>query len=133
MIQNENVIDAVFEELEDPVIEVGDKVIFECSNNFTGQPRWMLNDDTGATDMWANGVVTYVDEKIIQVKYTVDGLIGTGNATWPNIDHPDYDPMQWWQDGYLSVLPRPICECGSEKLFGKMTGHSWWCPKYKGD
>ena len=23
------------------------------------------------------------------------------------------------------------CECGSEKIYGRNTTHSFWCPKYK--
>lgn len=112
-------------------VEVGDPVIFECATLKGVGPRWLFNDDLGSTGVWATGRVKYVDNRIIQVEYSIPGMGDDAQCVWPNFDHPDYDPLQWIQDGYLrwsDDYESPICECGAEK---SNTTHSVWCPKYR--
>ncbi len=118
-------------ELEDVEFEVGDNVIFECSGVHKNQPRYQFNDDLGSTDIWAEGTVTHVDNEIIQVAFTIEGFAGTGHCTWPNFDNDEYNPLQWYQEGYLQMLnKRTVCECGAEATYGLNTPHVSWCPKY---
>lgn len=116
-----------FEELEELHLEVGDAVAFECADFDNSGPRWHFNDDLGESGIWAQGTVVYVDNEIIQTEFFIEGYIGKGKCTWPNYDHIDYDPMQWWQEGYLMLIEKPKCECGGERA---KTTHSDWCPKY---
>lgn len=116
-------------EHEHPAIKVGDKVKFECGDLDNEGPRWQFNDDLGPSGIWVSGEIVYVDNKVIQVRYLVPNMHCSTTCTWPNEDHPDYDPMQWWQDGYLTWIvetDKPECECGAEKA---NTTHSTWCPK----
>ena len=118
----------------DTDFEVGDRVIFETSKSQNNLPRWAYNDDMGGSAMWADGVVEYVDERVVQVKYNLNdwGYLGDAFCNWPNRLHPDYDPLQWIQPGYLQmVLKKKRCECGAERVNGPITGHSYYCPKYK--
>lgn len=120
------------EEFDELILELGDEVTFECGDLDDSQPRWSFNDDLGSSGIWAHGTVTHVDERIIQVEYWIEGFVGKGQCTWPNYEHEDYDPMQWYQDGYLSLVKRRLsCECGAETVYGPQTSHTYWCPKYK--
>lgn len=118
-------------QLEDILFIIGDEVIFECGGKQNNTPRYDFNDDQGSTDIWAQGTITHVDNEIIQVEYTIENYIGTGNCTWPNFEHDSYDPFQWWFEGYLQLISKQSkCECGAEKTYGTDTTHVSWCPKY---
>lgn len=119
---------------DESMFEIGDEVIFECGAAQRNRPRYQFNDDLGSTDLWARGYICHIDNKIIQVKYTIEGFVGKGHCTWPNVDHEDYDPLQWCQEGYLQIakkIGKLKCECGSEKTYGANAFHSDWCPKYE--
>jgi hypothetical protein len=115
----------------EPTFKVGDKVIFEVSENDPTLPRYIFNDDLGPSGKWLNGEVMYADKKLIQVEYTPSGEFVSMRCNWPNYDHPDYDSFQWWQDGYLEPVKVDrdvlVCECGADTIG---TSHSSWCPKY---
>jgi hypothetical protein len=120
-----------FIDAEDLLLEIGDEVAFECGELDSSRPRWDFNEDLGESGIWASGVITYIDEKIIQTEYEIDGFFGKGICTWPNNEHEEYDPLQWTQEGYLMLTKkRSVCECGSEAVYGLVTSHSHWCPKY---
>ena len=116
---------------EKKIFKPGDKVIFECSDLQNSRPRWQFNDDTGASDIWAEGVVSYVDNRVIAVEYKTKEMVNFRVCTWPNVDHEEYDSLQWLQEGYLQPLSIGIiCECGAEATYGPDTPHSIWCPKF---
>lgn len=117
---------------EDPEFEVGDKVIFECAGESKNRPRYDFNDDGGETGVWAQGTVIDVNSRVIKTEYTIENYVGTGYCKWPNVDHPEYEPGQWYQEGYLQILQkRAVCECGAEKTYGPETTHVSWCAKYE--
>ncbi len=71
-----------------------------------------------------------VKELMLAVEYTIKGFFGKGSCTWPNNEHNDYDPLQWWNPGYLQIIETAAsCECGAESVYGSVTTHSYWCPK----
>ena len=119
-------------ELADIYFDVGDRVKFECCDLDNSKPRWHFNDDMGESGLWAKGMVTFVDERVIQVQYRIHGFDGKGYSTWPNREHDDYIDLQWFLDGYLQVVKRKAdCECGAEVTYGVNTPHVSWCPKYE--
>ena len=125
----------IISELKDVEFRVGDEVIFECSSAISNKPRWQFNDDTGGSGVWATGIVDHVDEKIIQIAFTIEGFVGTGYCTWPNTEHDEFEPLQWYEEGYLQVRrkrKKKRCECGSEVTYGLNATHTSYCPKYSG-
>lgn len=109
--------------------KVGDKIKFEvAANGHRNTPRWTSNRyDNGATGIWAEGVVTQINEYWIVVDYTIESYIGTGKVSWPNKSNMDYDSSQWSLSGYLQLFnPKVnfVCDCGGEK---SRTTHSAWC------
>jgi hypothetical protein len=106
---------------------VGDLVMFELSPISPGNlPRWVHNIDDGESGIWAKGRVSSVDSGRITVKYEIQNYLGTGECFFPNTDSLLYSEDQWTYPGYLVKV---ICECGSEKIFGKKSPHSHWCSK----
>ena len=120
-------------ELGNIEFKIGDKVIFECSGIQKNQPRYQFNDDLGPTDIWAEGTITSIDDEIIKVEFTIENYVGTGQCLWPNIGHVNYDPLQWWQEGYMQLLYKTVapCECGADVTYGIGATHVSWCPKYE--
>ena len=43
----------------------------------------------------------------------------------------DYFAKALTMDEVRDFWRRTDCECGAEKIFGKVTGHSFWCPKWR--
>lgn len=111
----------------------GDHVEFELSIlGFQNQSRWRMNKDTGGSGNWAQGTVTDVDKNKIVVEFGIKDYIGTGHSIWPSLCHPDFKQDQWDYEGYLRLKHNLKCVCGSDKTYGKIGFHMWYCPKDKG-
>jgi hypothetical protein len=46
------------------------------------------------------------------------------NASWDEYDSYEQLTLDFLDEDVVK------CECGAEKVYGKTTTHSFWCPKY---
>lgn len=120
---------------EPPDFKIGDEVVFEVappSPFGTAIPRWREdNVDSGSSNVWAEGVIESLSTDWVCVRYTVEGYIGEGECKFPNEMNPHFLPWQWDEPGYLQLVVKKRCECGSESIYGEDTQlHSDWCPRY---
>jgi len=123
------------DESEEAELKLDDEVEFEVSAvGGKNRPRWDLNVDTGGTGIWAKGHVIAITPQYIEIKYEIEGYIGSGICRFPNYASTDYEPGQWDHDGYLRLISdyssknKLTCECGSDKL--GLPSHSEWCQKF---
>ena len=95
-----------------PVFQVGDEVEFELQNNGR-DPRWDFDKDTGGSGKWGTGIVEFVNDRYIDIKYS------EGIWSWPHKEHG-----QWDRPGYMrkksvaqasvaltSPAQEPPCRC----------------------
>lgn len=76
------------------------------------------------------GDISISDEEWESLLDQIDNL----NPYEPNLDPfslPEEEKLRSRPAKYVRVKKKK-CECGSEKVYGKNSPHSTWCPKYKG-
>jgi len=125
--------------LSKPIFKKGDEVTFELSNRYPNNlPRWIIEKgslkDTTGCEKWTTGVVEKVSPTHIEFSYTIEGYVGTGNFSLPNIKSASYTTEMWENPGFVklvSAATKAECECGSESVYGSKTVHADWCPKHK--
>jgi hypothetical protein len=109
--------------MSEPVFLVGDIVEFHFGAEDRGilYPRYNLNrDDTEYipnginTVMWVEGIVTRIDTCYLTTRY-IDPSGHERDWSWLMSEHPQYDPKQWEQQGFLrhkkQQQPDRLCSC----------------------
>lgn len=112
-----------------PFFNLYDYIEFELNTQRTG-PRWNLNVDEGPSGRWVKGIVTDADLNFIEVEVLMpNGIVKP--FRFPNYASSDYDPEQWFFEGYLrkekDEKDTPSCECG----YGDESNlHFMFCPMH---